>query len=160
MFNIIKKKKFDFIKNKLFITLFIFYLILLLSHFDSDYFNETKVNVFFYIRFILFPFAIYSVLKTNKNYLKYFFVVLLITIFLVSFDGLVQFFVEINILGFEKYRIDRISGFFKEDLILGSYLSRMLPLLIAISIYFKKDNKFNKLVFLLFVYVSSNFFNR
>lgn len=144
LFNIIKKNKFDFIKNKLFITLFIFYLILLLSHFDSDYFNETKVNVFFYIRFILFPFAIYSVLKTNKNYLKYFFVVLLITIFLVSFDGLVQFFVEKNILGFEKYRIDRISGFFKEDLILGSYLSRMLPLLIAISIYFKKDKKFNK----------------
>lgn len=145
LFNIIKKKKFDFVKNKLFVTLFIFYLILLLTHFNSDYFNETKINVFFYIRFILFPFAIYEVLKTNKNYLKYFFIILLITILIVSFDGLIQFFFNKNILGYEKYRIDRISGFFKEDLILGSYLSRMLPLLIGISIYFKKDNKLNKL---------------
>ena len=145
LFNIFKNKKFDLIKNKLFLTLFVFYLILLLAHFHSEYFNETKINVFFYIRFILFPFAIYAVLKSNKNYLKYLFITLVITILITSFDGLLQFFFDKNLLGYEKYRVDRISGFFKEDLILGSYLSRMLPLLIGMTLYFKKNKIFTKI---------------
>ena len=144
IFNVFKSKNFDFIKNKIFIILFLFYFILLLSHFHSSYFDETKVNVFFYLRFILFPFAVYEVLKINKNYLKYLFIILLFTVFIVSFDGLIQFFFEKNLIGFEKYRIDRISGFFKEDLILGSYLSRIFPLLIALSIFFKDKKKLNK----------------
>ena len=139
IFNIFKKRKLDLIHKKIFILLFVFYLILLLSHFQSNYFNETKLNVFFYFRFILFPFAVYEILKTNKKYIKYLFITLLITIFIVSLDGLIQFFFEKNLLGYEKYRVDRISGFFKEDLILGSYLSRVLPLLIGISIYFKNE---------------------
>ena len=51
IFNVFKSKNFDFIKNKIFIILFLFYFILLLSHFHSSYFDETKVNVFFYLRF-------------------------------------------------------------------------------------------------------------
>jgi len=149
IFNIFKKRKLDLIHNKIFILLFVFYLILLLSHFQSNYFNETKLNVFFYFRFILFPFAVYEILKTNKKYIKYLFITLLITIFIVSLDGLIQFFFEKNLLGYEKYRVDRISGFFKEDLILGSYLSRVLPLLIGISIYFKNEKKLNKLSILI-----------
>ena len=117
-----KNKKFDFLKDKIFIFFFIFYAIILLSHFHSSYFEETKLNVFFYFRFILFPFAVYEILKTNKKYLKYLFIVLLITIFIVCFDGYIQFFFEKNLIGYEKYRHDRISGFFKNDLVLGSYL--------------------------------------
>ena len=67
IFKVIKLKKFDFIKNNIFICLFIFYIILLSSLFQSSYFEETKLNVFFYFRFILFPFAVYEILKTNKN---------------------------------------------------------------------------------------------
>ena len=140
-----KNKKFDFLKDKIFIFFFIFYTIILLSHFHSIYFEETKLNVFFYFRFILFPFAVYEILKTNKKYLKYLFIILLITIFIVCFDGLIQFFFEKNLIGYEKYRVDRISGFFKDDLILGSYLSRIFLLLISLSLYFKDDSKLNKL---------------
>ena len=136
-----KNKKFDFLKDKIFIFFFIFYAIILLSHFHSSYFEETKLNVFFYFRFILFPFAVYEILKTNKKYLKYLFIVLLITIFIVCFDGFIQFFFEKNLIGYEKYRHDRISGFFKDDLVLGSYLSRIFPLLIAILLYFKDEKK-------------------
>ena len=51
IFNVLKKKEFGFVKNKIFIFLIFFYFILLLSQFNSDYFDETKVNVLFYIRF-------------------------------------------------------------------------------------------------------------
>ena len=44
IFNVIRNKKFDFIKNNIFICLFIFYIILLISHFQSSYFDETKIN--------------------------------------------------------------------------------------------------------------------
>ena len=144
IFNILKNKNFYFLKDKIFIFLSIFYVILLFSHFNSSYFEETKLNVLFYFRFILFPFAVYEILKVNKKYLKYLFIVLLTSIFIVCFDGYFQFFFEKNLIGYEKYRPDRISGFFKDDLILGSYLSRIFPLLIGISLYFKDEKKFNK----------------
>ncbi len=143
IFNIVKNKNFYFLKDKIFVFLSIFYLILLYSHFNSLYFEETKLNVFFYFRFILFPFAVYEILKTNKKYLKYLFIVLLTTIFIVCFDGYVQFFFGKNLIGYEKYLEYRISGFFKNDLILGSYLSRLFPLLIGILIYFKDEKKLN-----------------
>ena len=145
IFDIYKNKKLYLLKNKLFIFLFIFYLILLFSHYHSIYFEETKLNVFFYFRFILFPFAVYEILKNNKKYLKYLFIILLISIFVICFDGYIQFFYEKNLLGYEKYRPDRISGFFKEDLILGSYLARILPLLIGIMLYFKDKKILTKL---------------
>ena len=141
IYKIFKNKNFNIFKNKLFIFFLLFYCLILLSLFQSNYFNETKINVFFYFRFFLLSFAIYEILKINKNYLRYLFIVLLITAFVVSFDGYFQFFFEKNLIGFEKYRIDRISGFFKDDLILGSYISRILPLIIGLTIYFKKEIK-------------------
>ena len=149
IYNIFKKKNFSYIKNKIFISLLIFYFIILISQFNSSYFNETKINVFFYIRFIIFPFAVYEILKKDKKYLRYIFLALLMTIFIVSLDGYIQFFFEKNIFGYEKYRPDRISGFFKDDLILGSYLSRLLPLIICTAIYFKNEKKLNKISILI-----------
>ena len=64
-----------------------------------------------------------------------------LTILVVIFDGYWQFFFGENLFGYQKYRVDRISGFFKEDLILGSFLSRLLPLMIGLTLFFKK-NKF------------------
>ena len=147
----IKTKDFKIIKNKLFIFLLIFYFILLFSLFKSTYFEEIKVNVFFYFRFIIFPFAVYEILKTNNNYFKLLSIVLLITISVVVYDGYYQFLYGKNLLGYEKYRIDRISGFFKDDLILGSYLSRILPLLFAIILYFKSNKVFTSISFIILV---------
>ena len=145
IFNILKNKKFFFLKDKIFIFLSIFYIIILICHFNSTYFQETKLNVFFYFRFILFPFAVYEILKTNKNYFKYLFIILLVSIFIVCLDGYIQFIFEKNLVGYEKYREDRVSGFFKDDLVLGSYLSRIFPLLIGITLYFKDEKKLNLL---------------
>ena len=72
--------------------------------------------------------------------------------FVVVLDGYYQFIFEKNLLGFEKYRVDRISGFFKDDLILGSFLSRMLPLFIGLTLFFNEKLKLSKLnMFILFL---------
>lgn len=144
------KKKFFIFKNKIFIFFLVFYLYLIFNVIVSDFFKESALNIFFYIRFILFPFAIYLILKKNTNNLMIVFIVMSLTFFIVVLDGYFQFFFDRNFLGYEKYRPDRISGFFKDDLILGSFLSRLLPLFLALIILFKKNLLIFRLNLILF----------
>ena len=59
------------------------------------------------------------------------------------FDGFIQFFFNENIFGWPLIKT-RVSSFFKDELILGSYLCRFFPILFAgmifrYEIYKKKD---------------------
>ena len=150
--NCIRNKNFSFLKNKIFIFFLFFYVFLIINIFFSDFLIENALNIFSYIRFILFPFAIFEILKKNEKNLKITFFIFLGTIFVVVIDGYYQFIFDQNILGFEKYRVDRISGFFKEDLVLGSFLLRLLPLLIALILYFKNNLKLTTFNFLIFFF--------
>jgi O-antigen ligase len=143
--DLLKKKKFDFFKEKIVIFFFTFYVFLLVCLLNSEFIPETILNTFFYFRFILFPFTVFEIINKSKENLKILFIFLLLTIIIVTIDGYIQFFFEKNTLGFEKYRIDRISGFFKEDLILGSYLSRIIFLLIGLALYFKNNYNLSKI---------------
>jgi O-antigen ligase len=150
LYTCIKNKDYRFFKNKIFIFFFIFYVYLIINLIYSDFFKETALNVFSYIRFILFPFAVCQVLEKNDKNLKFVFIIFSFSIFIVVIDGYYQFIYGKNFLGFEKYRLDRISGFFKDDLILGSFLSRLLPLFMALIIFFKKNLKITVLNLLIF----------
>ena len=150
LYTCIKNKDYRFFKNKIFIFFFIFYVYLIINLTYSDFFKETALNVFSYIRFILFPFAVCQVLEKNDKNLKFVFIIFSFSIFIVVIDGYYQFIYGKNFLGFEKYRLDRISGFFKDDLILGSFLSRLLPLFMALIIFFKKNLKITVLNLLIF----------
>ena len=150
LYTCIKNKNYKFFENKIFIFFFIFYIYLVINLIYSDFFKETALNIFSYIRFILFPFAVCQVLEKNDKNLKFVFIILSFSMFIVVIDGYYQFIYGKNFLGFEKYRLDRISGFFKDDLILGSFLSRLLPLFVALIIFFKKDLKMSVLNLLIF----------
>ena len=54
------------------------------------------------------------------------------------FDGYLQYFSGSNIIGV-SYSGDRISSFFGDELIMGSYLSRLFPLLFALFLVKKKE---------------------
>jgi O-antigen ligase len=136
-----KEKNYSYLNNKIFFYFSIFYVFLLTSLLYSDYFSENYLNVIFYFRFIFFSFALYFFLIQDENLLKKIYIFFPIIFFVVVFDGLWQYFFEENLLGYPKYRPDRISGFFNEDLILGSYLSRLVPLYLGITLFFIK-NKF------------------
>ena len=140
-----KQQNFFYVKNKIFIFFTFFYAFLLVTLFFSEYIQDIYINVVFYFRFILFSFAIYFFLISNFNLLKKIYIFLSLTIFIVVFDGYWQYFFDENLLGYEKYRVDRISGFFKEDLILGSFLSRLVPLHIGLTLFFTSNKKFTYL---------------
>ena len=66
---------------------------------------------------------------------------------LVTIDGYFQFIFDFNMLGFEKQNDHRLSGFFNDELILGSYLSRLLPFLIGLFLFnYQTDNKIKKII--------------
>ena len=71
----------------------------------------------------------------------------IIIIFIIILDALFQFFNGKNLLGFELKK-DRVSGIFNSELILGSYLIKMLPLVLWCLFYrnFNFDENKKKLI--------------
>jgi O-antigen ligase len=96
--------------------------------------------------------AVSFIFGNNKNYLKYFYITLFFTLIILVFDGYYQFFSGRNIFGFAKIRPDRLGGLFFEQLILGSYISKILPIFFTFAVINK--DLFNKKYILLFSVLS------
>ena len=91
----------------------------------------------FYFRIGVFSCLIWYVLEQDKKILNYFYYALVISFLALIIDGYIQFFTGHNIVGF-PYLENRVSSFFGDELIMGSYLSRLFPLLFALFIVKKK----------------------
>ena len=98
---------------------------------------------FFHFRFVIFSLSIFFFCKNYENFkeIKYFIIFILLLLILL-FDSLFQFFNGSNFLGFEISR-GRISSFFKDELILGSFLVRLLPIVFWFIFFLKIDLKKN-----------------
>ena len=142
IYNLIKNKKFKILHTFFFKYFFAFYLFLIICFYSSPVLEKLHIGTIFYFRFFIFSIAAFCILKANKKNLKLLYQCLSITLFVVVIDGYIQFIFEKNILGFPKYRNDRISGFFDSKLILGSYIFRLLPLLIGLTFFIKNTSKF------------------
>ena len=127
------EKNFKYYKSKFFIffILFNFYLIInsLLSNNSLLSFESTL----FYFRFTFFVLSIWYALENNSKFINIFSRVFIFTFFLVLVDAYIQYFFDYNILGYE-YNSNRLSGIFGDEMVLGSYISRLLPLLFALMI--------------------------
>ncbi len=114
--------------------------------------TSLKYSSIFHFRYLLFSIAVYfffekySQIKFNKNFiLSVFFGAIIILLF----DSLFQFVVGENIFGQKLFKY-RVSSFFGDDLILGSFLVRLLPIIFWYLFYLKIDinlNKFNSTIF-------------
>ena len=85
----------------------------------------------------MFSCLIWYLIEQDKKILNYFYYALVICFFALIVDGYIQFFTGTNILGLPKTGA-RISSFFGDELIMGSYLSRLFPLLFALFLLKKK----------------------
>lgn len=129
---ILKKTK---LPDNFFFKLFIiFWLYLILrSLFAENIFFSVRSS-FFYIRYIFFSFAIIFIIENNKYFLKNFLKIFLVTLSVLLFDGLIQFLFGTNITGISAKNLEdgRISGLFGKELVLGSFISKIIFLLLAI----------------------------
>lgn len=145
-------KNYSYFKNKYtYFFLFFFFFINLRSLFTEDIILSIKSSLF-YFRFYLLSLTVWYLLNNYEDFPKKFLKLFLISLFILILDSIIQFKFSTNILGWEKFHSDRISSFFGDELVLGSYLIRFLPLIVGLYIYinFEKFN-FLKTIYLFII---------
>ena len=91
----------------------------------------------FYFRIGIFCCFIWYLIEKDKNISIFFYHVLVLCFLILVIDGYFQYFNGENLLGFKMINT-RVSSFFGQELIMGSYLSRLFPLLFALFLIKKK----------------------
>ena len=147
-----KKKKFSFFNNIYFYIFLIFWIYLLINSLINNFNLDSLKISLFYFRYGIFVIAIVALLNVDDKFIKYFFYCILICFTALILDGFYQYFFGENILGW-KSKI-RVSSFFGDEKILGSYLSRLWPIFFGISVFFFKNKK-NLFFLLISVFVLS-----
>jgi len=150
-----KNRNFSFFDNSIIKLFLIFWLYILVVSILTNNFISIKSSVF-YFRFGLFAFFASCIIYYNQNILKNLFYFFLIIYFSLFFDSIYQYFFSKNILGFVYYNESnfRITSFFGDDEVLGSYIARFFPLLMFLCVWNLKiqdQKKFSYLVLILSV---------
>jgi len=139
LFYVIKNKEFYYFFNKPLIIFFSFciYCILLSIFIAEDMMLSFKSSLF-YFRIGVFSCFIWYLIDQDKKILTYFYYALVLCFSALTIDGYIQYFTGTNLSGFKIFS-DRVSSFFGDELIMGSYLSRLFPLLFALFLIKKKQ---------------------
>ncbi len=127
--------------KKIVIFLLFFCLIITLISIFSEYgFLSLKTSLF-YIRFILFLILFnYFLSKHEKNFLKYFFYSSTFGYFFFIFDAYIQYFFGYDLFLYEKPH-QRLTATFGDEQIVGSFVSKFMPLYIGL-LYLLDKKKF------------------
>ena len=147
-----KKKLYLYYQNiysKLFGIFFVLLLITSILSIDP-LMSLKKTTVYF--RFWIFALAVWHILSIKKDLIKHLATSFTFIFIILILDGYIQFFFKENIFGWPMTGA-RLSGLFKDELILGSYLSRLLPIFFAMLVYtnFEKKTYQYLLFFIIFV---------
>ena len=153
------KKLFFYYQNKYSKIFGLFIIILIVTSFFSlDPIISFKKVIFFF-RFWIFALAVWYILDHENKLIKHLIISFTLVFLILIIDGYIQYFFKANMFGWPMQGV-RLSSMFKDELILGSYLSRMLPVFFALLIFTKFDKKIYKYVlfFLIFVGVETLIF--
>ena len=151
--NLILEKKKIFFNN--FEIMFIsFFFLIVISSLLSDYKLISLKSSFLSIRFIILIYAIIFIIKKLDYFFKYFFIICFGTFILNMFAGYLQIieddFFLLN-LGIAKSII--VTGFFGDEKRLGSFLCRILPLVIGCYLLVSKKEINKKIINILILFI-------
>ena len=131
----------------------IFYLIILITSLINFYNFRWFIPALFFFRFFLFSLSVWYILD-NSNFFeskkKY---IVIFTFFILLIDSLVQIYSGTNLIGYEIQKYGRISSFFYQDLVLGGYVLRLLPIVIII-LFFGSNKKIDFFIICFFLSLS------
>ena len=125
-------KRLSFLKSDFSKIFFIFYLYIVLRSFFLDETVFSLKNTFFYFRFLLFSYLFKYLIINYKNFLNIFIKIFLITLIIISVDGIVEYFRNdhwlFNKISYAEFtNNNRISGFFDEEYIMGGFILTFFP---------------------------------
>ena len=143
----IKYKNFIYFKNRYFYIFLIFWFYLIINSLTNNFnLDSLKISIF-YFRYGIFVFAVVALLNFDNRFIKYFFYCIFICFTALILDGFYEYFVEAK-------GLQRVTSFFGEEKILGSYLSRLWPIFFGLSIFIFKQKKKLFLFFILIFILS------
>lgn len=132
-----------------------FYLSIILSTYNNiEILSQTTdqnllFKSFVNLRYIFYTISIWFVFKETQLDKRFFFVTLFIyLIFLI--DGYFQFFTGENLLGYDMAG-GRITGIFKDEYIFGSYIQKVIPIMISLFFLSFEENIRNKSIYFFLV---------
>jgi hypothetical protein len=131
LFKVIKNNEYYLLRNNIFYFLISFYFYININSLFSykPYISfETSIP---YIRFIIFAFFLSICLNLNFNLKKIIIYSFSSSYIILLLDSLLQLITGKNFLGYPIIN-NRISSFFGDHLIMGSFVSRTLPLVIGL----------------------------
>ena len=143
---VFKSKKFYLFNTLEFKIFFLLYLTILLSLLFSDSSSENIIKGIAYLRFGLLLVMVKYLIEFDKNFLNLFIKFSMYAVLILFLGVLLQVF------NFEYLTLfkppARFTSFFEDESILGSFLIKIIPLLVAILFYFKKKKLFYLVLFL------------
>ena len=145
------------LNNRLIIFFLIFYFIIILSSLLSNNILYSLKKTIPYLRYLLFSLTIFFLLKNQKKLLFNFLITLCFANIFLFFGTFYEVFTNSNILGANKIFEGRVSSFFGDEYIMGSFSSRLLPLMSAV--YLICENEKKKIKILFFVGLTSGVIN-
>ena len=131
-------------KSYFFFLFCFFFLIICISSILSENFSQSYSTSFFYLRFGIYSLSVWYLISVNPKILENLLFMFVFCFCLLLFDGYFQYFSGKNIFGYPIIGT-RVSSFFQDKLILGSYLVRLFPLFFGLSILYYEKKKIDLL---------------
>lgn len=154
LYNTISKKDFEIYRNNFFRIFLVFFFYLIINSLIKFYdLNNLRISIS-YLRFGLFVLAVSYFLDKNEKILVWLFYCFIICFCCLIIDGYIQYFFDKNIMGFSLGHERRVSSFFYDEYILGSYVARLSPIFFGLAFFiFEKNKKKLLIIFLLFIFL-------
>ncbi len=152
LYYLLKNNNFHYFNKKPFIIFLLFCIIITLISLESEDIPLGIKSSLFYFRIGIFSCFVWYLIDRDQRILSYFYYTLILCFVILIFDGYIQYFTGKNLVGL-KIIGNRISSFFGDELIMGSYLSRLFPLLFALFLIKKKQKIEIYFIGLLFILV-------
>ena len=136
-----RDKKFDYFKFRAFYIFLAFCVVCIVSSLFSDDILLSFESSLFYFRFGIFVCLVCYLINKDIHFLKYFFYCLLAVFCFLIFDSYFQFLLGFNVFGQELIGGVHVTSIFDRPK-LGSFLARLFPLLLALMIAARIQDKY------------------
>ena len=139
-------------KKIIFLLIFSFYIFL---NAKFQILDDLKFSSYFHFRFVFLSLSIVYFCQIIQRSNKNIFLLLVFPISIILFDAIFQYLSGANLLGFQVSSSGRISSFFNDELVLGSFLVRLWPIIIWGLFFFNIDLKKNFFYLIIFFILSN-----
>ena len=149
----LKLNLFHYYNNLFFKFSILFFLFLIFSGLLSNDIYSSLIDFggpIFYFRNFIFIIGIIYFFKSDIKYINILYISFLFVISFVMFDAFFLLIFGFNLFNMRTIDVNRLTGIFGEEQILGHFLSYSFPILFTLYLLIKKQNKINYFFIFLF----------